>query len=378
MLKVLQLIETGGPGGAEKVVIDLSSELIKKGVEVQVATLREGYLTEELDRRGIKRHLLESKAGKLDFTLIKSIRNVLKSEKINVLHSHLLDSNLYSSIAGRLNGIPVICSEHGDIHHTIKKSFLLTKLKLISLLAHRILPVSLYTYDSLLLSGVSPKKMEILSNPIDLTPCDPVLHARDRIDIRAELEIPIDAFLWAHVANIRPVKDQVTLIKGFLDSTNISSLDQFLVIVGDGEGRKHLEKEVNKHEQGHRIKFLGHRQDVPNILNASDGFILSSLSEAMPMSILEAIKAKLLVISSYVGGVPEIIREGETGFLFEPGSKDDLAEKIVLALTVGTLKAEMTSNAYHNLKLHADTKVVIQSLIEIYEDATQLKVTSSS
>lgn len=366
MLKVLQLIETGGPGGAEKVLLDLSTELIKKDIDIQVATLREGYLTEELDKRNIKRHLLRSGNGKLDITLIKSIMEIVKAENIFIIHSHLLDSNFYSCLAGFFAKVPVICSEHGDIHHTTKKSFLRTKLKVMSLLAKKVLPVSLYTYDALLLSGVNPRKMEILSNPIDLSPTDLVTHARDRIDIREELETSNDAFIWAHVANIRPVKDQLTLIRGFLDSTEIISIDQYLVIVGDGEGRSQLEQEVNKHEHGHRVKFLGHRSDVPRILNASDGFILSSLSEAMPMSILEAIKAKLLIVSSYVGGVPEIIREGESGFLFEPGSKDDLAEKIVLALTVGTLKTEMVNSAYERLKSLADTQVVIDRLVELY------------
>lgn len=368
MLKVLQFIETGGPGGAERVLIDISTELKAKGVEVQVATLREGYLTAELDKRGIKRHLLNTGTGKLDITLIRSLVSLIKTEKIDVIHSHLLDSNFYASIAAFLTKVPVVCSEHGDIHHTTQKSFLRIKLKVISLLARKIFPVSLYTYDALLLGGINTRKMEILSNPINLSPTDPVIHARDRLDIREELEISNDSFIWAHVANIRPVKDQFTLVKGFLESTDISSVDQHLIIIGDGPGKGNLQKEAGKHENGHRVKFLGHRNDVGRILNASDGFILSSLSEAMPMSILEAIKAKLLVIATYVGGIPEIIREGETGFLFEPGSKDDLAEKIILALTVGNLKQEMIESAYNNLRAHADIKVVTERLIKTYSD----------
>lgn len=368
MLKVLQFIETGGPGGAEKVLLDISSELIKKGLEIHVATLREGYLTEELDKKSIKRHLLPTSKGKIDFTLIKALKDLVKKEKFDVIHSHLLDSNFYASIVSKLTGVPLICSEHGDIHHTTKKSYLGIKLRLMSLFAKKIFPVSLYTYDALLLGGVNTRKMEILSNPIDLSPIDPVVHARDRLDIREELEIPNDSFVWAHVANIRPVKDQLTLVKGFLDSTEITSVDQYLIIVGDGPGRGNLQKEANKREHGNKIKFLGHRDDVGRILNASEGFILSSLSEAMPMSILEAIRAKLILIATYVGGVPEIIREGETGFLFEPGSKDDLAEKIILALTVGNLQKEMTDSALNNLRAHADTKVVIERLINTYKE----------
>lgn len=368
MLKVLQFIETGGPGGAERVLLDITSELVAKGVEVHVATLREGYLTSELDKRGIKRHLINTGKGKFDITLVKSLSNLIRTEKFNVVHSHLLDSNFYASIAAFISKVPIVCSEHGDIHHTTKKNFLRIKLKVISLLAKKIFPVSLYTYDALLLGGVNTKKMEILSNPINLSPIDPVVHARDRLDIREELEIPNDSFVWTHVANIRPVKDQFTLVKGFLESTEISSIDQQLILVGDGPGKGNLQKEAGKHENGDRIKFLGHRDDVARILNASDGFILSSLSEAMPMSILEAIRAKLIVIATYVGGIPEIVREGETGFLFEPGSKDDLAEKIILALTVGTLKQEMIESAYNNLRAHADTRVVIERLLKIYTD----------
>jgi glycosyltransferase involved in cell wall biosynthesis len=137
-----------------------------------------------------------------------------------------------------------------------------------------------------------------------------------------------DTWIWIHIANLRKVKDQTTLLEGFAKSSTRKDVPQKLLIVGDGSLRNELEEKASSLGISNEVLFLGFRNDIHELLSLSDGFILTSISEALPISILEAARAKLVILSSAVGGIPEIIADSETGYLFPPSSPHSLAEKI--------------------------------------------------
>jgi glycosyltransferase involved in cell wall biosynthesis len=276
---------------------------------------------------------------------------------------------MYAAIAGKLSKIPVICSEHGDIHHISKRRFIGVKARIISLLAKKIISVSYYTRDELLLSGVDPRKIIVLSNPLDFSLPAKTIREQSRWQIRKTLNISNESWVWINVANLRPVKDQKTLLRGFAESRTLISREQHLIIAGDGELRKDLEKEAERLEISELVHFLGFRNDIPELLMSCDGFILSSLSEAMPLSLIEAAKYKLLLIGTYVGGIPEVIIDNESGFLFEPRNSDDLSEKMMLALTLGDVSNNMREKAHIENMNKSSSEVVINKLVEIYQEA---------
>ena len=121
--RILLFIETGGPGGAERVVAALAKGFKELGKQVNVCTLRTGWLTEELAAIGVPHHLIESGRG-FDVFLPFKIARLAKSRNADVWHTHLLDSNFYGAIAARISGIPPLATDHGDVHHTQKKRFL--------------------------------------------------------------------------------------------------------------------------------------------------------------------------------------------------------------------------------------------------------------
>lgn len=324
-MNILQFIETGGPGGAEQVVAKLSTQLVSLGDKVTVGTLREGWLTQEIDKLNIPRNKFNS-TGTFDVALIWQIISFCRKNKIEVIHSHLLDSNFYCSIAAKLIGIHCICTEHGDIHHSQKKRFLKLKTKITSIFATKITAVSEYTKNALVLAGANPKKIVVLRNPIENIKAE----SPELITTRTHLSNNLNEqdWVWVHVGNLRPVKDQKTLISGFAEATKLSPYPQKLIIVGDGGLKQELQDLAQKLKIENLVIFLGFRKDVSKILALCNGFILSSLSEAMPMSILEAMRANLLVISSNVGGIPEIIQDSKTGFLFTSGNAIELGNKM--------------------------------------------------
>lgn len=326
-MRVLIFIETGGPGGAERVVLELARGLSEAGVSVIVVTLRTGWLTEMLVSSGIRHIHLKSECA-YDVSLPFKLARIAKEENVDVIHSHLLDSNFYGSIAARLAKRPHVGTEHGDVHHTDGKRFVPFKLKTMWFFGSHLTSVSRYSADKLQALGFPASRITVVPNPVTK-----IIRSGDtRSEVRKAFGIESDSvWIWVHVANLRPVKDQETLIRGFAHSVSRTKESQRLLLVGDGPQRDRLESLAK--ELGAPVVFAGHRDDVGRILQAADGFILSSLSESMPMALLEAASAGLYLISSAVGGVPELIDE-TSGRLFPAGDPEALSRTICSVLAV--------------------------------------------
>jgi glycosyltransferase involved in cell wall biosynthesis len=326
---LLLFIETGGPGGAERVVLHLAGAFRERGHAVSTATLREGWLTENLAAAGIDHTLVRSES-RLDLTLPLRLARLAKRKGAALIHSHLLDSNLYAALAAKAGGIAHLATEHGDVHHIARKRLAGAKLRVLALLGTRFTAVSDFTAGRLAELGIGAESIDAVPNPI---PAPEPAGAGERAVARASLGVDVESeghWLWIHVANIRPVKDQETLVRGFARAREHARRPQTLAIVGDGPARPGLEALAGSLGLGDSVRFLGFRDDVPRWLAAADGFVLSSRSEAMPMSLLEGMAAGLYPVATDVGGVREVIRSGE-GRLVRPGDPEALGRALAAA-----------------------------------------------
>jgi len=314
--RILFFIETGGPGGAEQVVLQLLEGFRNLGHEVFLTTLRTGWLTQTAQERGFQYHQLHSEKG-LDLSLPFKIVNLIKSLKVEILHTHLLDSNFYGAIAAKFARIPHIGTEHGDVHHINKKKFLKLKLFIASSGRSKLTAVSDFSAKKLISLGVPARKVLVVPNPVK----EPARIAQ-RAQARESLAVTSD-WLWVHVGNLRPVKDQATLIKGFAHSLTLSTKNQKLLLVGDGQEREALSSLVKELGISEKVIFIGHSDQVDYYLSAGDGFLMSSISESMPMALLEAISYSLYPICSAVGGIPELLSKEQ---LFPVGDSKKLGQ----------------------------------------------------
>jgi glycosyltransferase involved in cell wall biosynthesis len=177
--------------------------------------------------------------------------------------------------------------------------------------------------------------------------------------------------MWLHLANLRAVKDQETLIRGFADSLRKTKVSQKLFIVGSGELRESLEALVLSLEAEQDISFAGHQDEIPKWLAAADGFILSSKSEAMPMALLEAATAGLVLVSTRVGGVGEIIRDSENGFLFPDGDLKTLSEKIVEILSNKENALKLAKQCKREVIEQFSSESIVSKYLETYNRITR-------
>lgn len=339
MKKILLFIESGGPGGAERVVLELAKGLIKAGNQVDVAGFRTGWFTKRLAKLNIK-HIKVDSSSKIK--LILSLKKLFN--KYDIVHSHLLDSNFYCSIAAKLAKTNHVATEHGDVHHSNKKKLLKLKFKTISFLGSKICAVSTYTkskIEELGLEGIS-----VIGNPYTALKV-----SNTKEQVREKLKIRNSTWVWIHVANLRSVKDQATLIKALAKTKK----NQKLLIAGSGELESELKALSVSLNVADKVIFLGHREDIGDLLNASDGFILCSLSEAMPMSLLEAGSFGLTLVGSKVGGIPEVITDEK--LLFNVKDFDALSKIMDEQLKISS--KDFIDNNFTN-------EVVVNKYLELY------------
>ena len=365
--RVLLFIESGGPGGAESVVVRLATALRERGIDAAVMTARTGWLTDTLRERDVP-HFQIDDGGRFSLGFPLRVAHVLREREIDVLHSHLLDSNFYGALGARIAGVRHVATEHGDVHHTQRKKLLRTKIRTISALGSRFTAVSDFTREHLERLGACPSMVSRVGNPVD---SPPPIDAAERKERRRSLGIDAaadDHWLWIHVANHRPVKDQVTLLRGFARALSDTPIAQKLCLVGDGPERTNLESVTNDLGIRQHVHFAGFRDDVPSWLQAADGFVLSSRSEAMPMSLLEACLSGCLPVCTNVGGIGEVVTPGETGWLVDPADPVALGDALLRAVSdvPGSKRQAAASRARVEAQYSVDT--VLDAYLRIYRN----------
>ncbi len=357
--KILLFIESGGPGGAEKVVLETAINLTKSNFAVTVCTLRQGWLTDNLKKAGITYRQLESKKS-LDLALIFKLVSLIKKEKFELVHSHLLDSNFYCALATFIAGVPHVASEHGDVHHLHLKKFSRIKLKIIDLLKTKMTAVSHFTAQQLKALGYN-STVTIIGNPISTSF---IQNSEIRENIRNSLSLK-EELLWLNIGNLREVKDQSTLIKGFAKAFK-ENKNQILLILGEGPERAKLENLIDSFKLSERVKLLGFKPEIDLYLQAADGVILSSKSEALPLSLLEAALAGLILVATNVGGIPEIIENNIDGFLFESGNDQELAEILLKVCSDQARFKKMAGILREKVKDRFSWENYLEKLKELY------------
>ena len=362
--KILYLIETGGPGGAENMFLDLICFLRERGYEPRVVLLKKKWLWRQLESRGIHPVLIESRHS-CDWRLIARIVRFMKREKIDLVHSHLLDMNVYSSLAARVAGIPHLATEHGDIHHAWKnEKKLVWKMRLLFTLSNRIIAVSKYTAGKALeMPGAKRTKIDVIYNGIEL---DRFRRKVDRCQVRRSLGVPTGVPWILNVGNLYPVKGQLHLLRAFA-LTHMVSPDAVLSIFGRGAMETELRSEIQKLGLQKHVFLHGFREDIDDLLGASDLFVLSSLSEGLPLSLLEAMASGVPVIATDVGGIAEIVFPGKTGTLVPAGKEVPLAEALTRAISNPDEGHAMAENASRLLEEYFSLKVLCEKYEAVYK-----------
>jgi len=323
-MKVLKIIHTHGHGGAENTFRWLAWGLRRQGVDVIAAIprahdpVRENWIEPALQELDIP-YVTFDKSGS-PWRLFKNLSATIKKVQPDIVHSHLLDSNFYSSLACRKNTIPHVCTEHGDVFMSNSSSSRL-KYATISRLSSIVVCVS-----EAVQRGAAPQigldKLKTINNGIRFM-------SPGASTFRGEFGIPASAICVGAVGNLYPVKGHTHLLTAFSHLLT-KHPGAYLVLVGRGGEENKLRNQVRALNipEG-RVLFTGFRKDIENILNSLNLYVQPSLSEGHPLAVLEAMSLGLPVIASRVGGIPELFNQETFGTLVAPGSSGELHEKLL-------------------------------------------------
>lgn len=367
-LNILQYIETSGPGGAETVLINLARHLDRNRFEPTVVLHRSGWVSRQLAEYGIRTEIVPC-GRSWDISFLLRFMRTCRELKIDVIHSHLFGSGLYASLAGAVLRLPVVATFHNELFLPGQhQRFLSLKNFLLRNLADRIVLVADYMRDDYVTrGGYSTSKMTTIYNGIEFPER---LSDSARKALRRELNLKDADLLVGHVANFRTPKGHRYLIEAAAEVCKRMPDARFILIgdPGDGSIETEVQKLAARHNIEDKIIILGFRSDVARLLSLIDVFVLSSLSEGHPLSVVEAMAAGRPVVVTKVGGLPEVVKDGQTGFLVEPKDPTALAERIVKLLSEPALRDQMGARAAATAKERFALEAMVSGYERLYEE----------
>jgi len=340
-IKVLALINSLAPAGAERLLLQIAEHIDKEKFDFVVCYLeKEKSLLDDFKQLGIKTIGLEIN-HKLDLRVIPRLYKTLKSEKPDILHTHLPYAGIIGRIIGRFTKVPVIVSTQHNVASSFKKILLFIE-KLTFPLANVITCVSEGVEQSFF-NQSNLFSMEVLKNNykhftiyngVDIEKIEKIIERTDFIVKRKELGLDENNKVITIVARLIKWKGHLDLISAFPKVAEHFPSAK-LLIVGWGDLEPELRKKTKELNLENRVIFLGKRNDVYEILKISDIFILPYnyiglfQGEGVGIAILEAMVCKKPVITTIAPGIERAIINDKTGILVPQGDPKALAEAII-------------------------------------------------
>jgi glycosyltransferase involved in cell wall biosynthesis len=342
-VKVLQLISSGGYYGAENMLLNLCASQQKAGCQNSLVLFYNVHAPnvefyERARRRGLSVRMVHCQ-GRADLGAVRQIEEYIEEDGIDLLHTHGYKADLYGYIAARRSRKPIVATCHNWIGGTAALGIYNHLDRMALKRFHALAAVSESVAQRLLDSGVSAKKIRTISNGIDVKTFERA-HPLPVLDFDGNKVIGM-------VARLDLKKGFEYLLRAARDLC-VAFPALKIVMVGDGPDREAIEEMIQRFGLVSNVILAGPHSDMPGIYAAIDIFVLPSLNEGLPMTILEAMAASRPVIATRVGAIPSVIKDGETGLLVEPGDTHALRSAIARLLSQPDLCRRIGA-AGHNL-----------------------------
>ena len=378
-IPILNVITRLEQGGAPLALIETVRRLDAQAFDVSVACGRskdpELELLGTTATEGLKLHHVPSMGRKVspvaDVRALVQLTGIIKRGRYRIVHTHTSKAGVLGRIAAAICHVPVtIHSPHGTIIEgyfgpRLTRFFVVVE-RLVSRFSCRIICLTRQEIRQYLRAGIgSRRQFTFVYNGIDIARYSGRAHRR--APVRRDLGIPDEATVCISVGRLVPVKGHADLIRGFAHALSEQE-DLVLLLAGDGELRDELTALVAELSLGDRVRFLGWRDDTADLLAGSDIFVLPSLNEGLGLVLIEAMAANLPVVATRVGGVPEVVEEGQTGLLVEARNPDRISNAILRLARDRALRERMGRAGRERADEHFSIQATVRRTEQIYND----------
>lgn len=365
-MNVLHLISSEGFYGAESVLVLLATSLAQADYPCCVGVFRDGRaphteVADEARAAGVPVEEIPCN-GRMDWRAVGRIREIARRHNADVVHSHGYKSDVYARLAGRGEGRALVATCHGQIRNRLVLRAYCALDCAILRRFDRVAAVSDELAAGLISSGLQRSRVTTIPNGVDL---GRFAHARPAL--RSEFAARPGRVIGM-VARLDAGKGADVLLKAaprilahFPDTT--------FVLVGGGPQRGALEALAARLKITQSVIFAGVRREMPEVYASLDVVVLASLSEGMPMCLLEAMAAARPVVATPVGSIPLLIHPGHTGLLAAPGDPGDLAEKILQVLRNPGEAQTMAENARRRVSGRYSPAAMAERYMNVYAEA---------
>jgi glycosyltransferase involved in cell wall biosynthesis len=301
---------------------DLEKKIVEDGVE-------------KVKRNGVKVIALPALVRSIrpvkDFKALISLVRLIFEEKPDIVHTHSSKSGILGRLAAKMTGVPhIIHTPHGHVFYghfgAFASRIFMWVEKIFSVFTDRIVALTDgEKNDYINLSVCPPEKLLKIHSGVDVKK---FMQANgNRVEKRRSLGLDQNEAVIGFVGWLLPIKGPDYLLKA-MDDVWHEHQEASLVLVGKGDMDVDLRAEARKKNANGKVKFLGWREDIDEIMPLFDMLVLPSLNEGMGRVLVEAMAAGKPVVASRVGGIPDLVRDGETGYLVPPADERALANGI--------------------------------------------------
>jgi glycosyltransferase involved in cell wall biosynthesis len=369
MKKILYLITQSIWGGAQKYVYDLATNLNPQKFEIVVAAGGDGELLKKLKKAKRKtyslKYLKRSISPYYEIRAFFEILNLLKKEKPDIIHINSSKGTVLAALAGKMIKTKVIYTVHGSVFMAsfpwLIRKFWLWIEKIFSRFKDKIITVSEFDRELWLKHKIVPsEKIVTIHNglgPKDTKTSIQKLELLKILNLKSSTNYKIVGTI-AHLYPEKGIEYLIEAAKILNHELRITNYELIFIVIGEGAERKKLEKLIRKYRLENNFFLLGEIKEASRYLETFDIFVLPSVKEGFPYTVLEALAAGTPIIASQIGGVSEIIENKKNGLLIPKEDPQVLAQKIFFLINNPEIAQRLTEKAKESIKNFSLEKMI--------------------
>ena len=365
-MKVIHLISGGDTGGAKTHVHSLLQNL-SRGMDITLVCFRGGPFAREAAELGIETRVCSGGF----FSALREVRRMIAEEGFELVHTHGSRANLAGAILRSTCGRPVVSTIHSDYRlDYMGRPLAAATYGVLNVLALRRIKYHVGVSDAmrdLLISRRFPRETTFaIYNGLDFSR-EPKRHDRAAFCARVGANVAPGDIVVGAAARLDPVKDLATLVRGFAAARE-GHPERKLIIAGEGPERPALEALAEELGVRGAVTLAGWLDDMEEFYSALDINTLSSLSETFPYALTEGAAYRLPTVASAVGGIPRLIEDGKTGFLFAPGDWEKLGARLAQLASDPGLRERLGAAVHERAAREFSVEATCREQRAVYEE----------